>query len=189
MQFMKRAIGSVVRPTTSRVQRRSGERGGSLVEYALVIGFIFFPLLFGIVGFGHALYAYHFVNNIAKEATRWASVNGGACKTDLSCNGTAPMNSGPANETDVKNYVNNHAPSGIDSTKITTSACGVLAGTLSANAPACQDSTQSSCTAATPNIPGCAVEVQVTYNFHFIVPYISTSPLTLSSTSEMTIIH
>ena len=47
-------------------RRRARQRGAALVEYAFT--FIFSMTLFlGIMEFGHALYAYHFVNNAAKE--------------------------------------------------------------------------------------------------------------------------
>ncbi len=66
--------------------RLAGESGSALIEYA--IAFIAFMLLmFGITGFGHALYAYHFVSNVARDASRWAAVNGATCGSDNSCNG------------------------------------------------------------------------------------------------------
>src|SRR5215475_14076289 len=93
----------------SRPRRFKGQSGAALVEYAFT--FIFSMTLFlGIMGFGQALYAYHFVNNSAKEATRWASVNGANCNYDSSCNGTAPMNNGPAKSADVNTFVQNHIP-------------------------------------------------------------------------------
>lgn len=170
------------------------EQGESIVEYALVV-ILFLTLIFGIVGFGHALYTYQFVNHAAKEATRWAAVNGSTCSNDSSCNGVWPMfHNTPADEQSVKDLVTHLVPPGIDSTKVTTIACGVLNGTLG-NAkgtpapPACQDAVPSFCTAATPNVPGCSVKVQVSYNFNFIVPFIRSSALTMSSTSEMVIVH
>jgi len=182
--FISRFSGS----SRSRLRRGKGERGAALVEYALT--FIFSMSLFlGIMEFGHALYAYHFVNNAAKEATRWAAVNGANCSSDGSCNGTAPMNNGPAKLTDVNTYVQNHIPAGIDTTKVTTTACGL------ADTAACAASTPQVCTKvvgtqpATPNAPGCTVQVQVTYSFSFVFPLISSSPISMSSTSDMIIIH
>jgi Flp pilus assembly protein TadG len=173
---------------------RKKQTGTTLVEYAFSI-LIFVTLIFGAMGFSHALYAYHFVNHMAKEATHWAAVNGHSCDStygDGSCNGTAPMNNGPASSDDVNNYVKNHAPLGLDQTKIVTSACGV-GGTSS-----CADSTPAVC-AGTPNYAGCTVQVQVGYAFNFIFPLLPTSttvtaPCTqagycLSSTSEMIISH
>src|SRR5258708_13251368 len=63
--------------------RCRGQRGASLVEYAFVV-ILFFSLIFGISGFGHALFVYHHLNNAAKEATRYAAVRGLTCSNDNS---------------------------------------------------------------------------------------------------------
>jgi len=172
----------------SRPRRFKGQSGAVLVEYAIT--FIFSMTLFlGIMGFGQALYAYHFVSNAAKEATRWASVNGANCNADNSCNGTSPMNNGPATATDVDTFVQNHIPAGVDATKVTTSACGVAGGA------ACASSSPAICTTAvggqpaTPNAPGCTVQVTVNYSFSFIFPLLPSAPLALSSSSQMIIVH
>ena len=187
---------------------RKKQTGATLVEYAFSI-LIFVMLIFGAMGFSHALYAYHFVNHIAKEATHWAAVNGYSCvvppQGDGSCNGTPPMNNGPASSSDVDKYVKNHAPPGIDQTKlsITGSSCGL------GDTSACPDSTPFVCTkdaalsgvagSPYPNYPSCTVQVQVAYAFNFIFPLLPanttvTAPCTqagycLSSTSEMIISH
>jgi Flp pilus assembly protein TadG len=197
------------RPT--RVARSVRQRGTTLVEFAFVI-ITFMTFLFGIIGFGHGLYAYHFVSNEAKEATRWAAVNGSTCNSDTSCNGTAPMNNGPVTEANIQDYVTNHIPPGIDPAKVTTVACGVLNGTLPpvpapktaipGAPPTCSESIPTTCT-ATPNLPGCTVGVRISYSLTFILPLLptktaSTDPLDpcsnrpgfcLSSTSKMVIAH
>lgn len=160
---------------------KRGERGATLVEYALSLIFTL-TLFLGIMGFGHALYAYHFVNNSAKEATRWAAVNGANCSYDSSCNGTAPMNSGPASASDINTYVMNHIPAGIDPTKVTTSACGTQGGAV------CAVSTPTFC-ATTPNAPGCTVQVTVSYSYNFIFPLLPSGPIAMSSSSDMVIVH
>jgi Flp pilus assembly protein TadG len=177
-----------------------------LVEFALIF-IVLVTLLFGIMGFGHALYAYHFVNNMAKEATRWASVNGSSCSLDNSCNGAGYMNNGPASAADVNTYVQNHVPPGIDATKVVTSSCGVAGGNACANSTPQVCSTQIGTGAAavgpTPNYPGCTVQVQVNYPFQFpfalldsVIPTATqtTAPCTkpgicLSSTSDLIIVH
>jgi Flp pilus assembly protein TadG len=182
--YTARFLGSA----PGRLRRFRGQRGAALVEYAFT--FIFSMTLFlGIMEFGHALYAYHFVNNAAKEATRWAAVNGANCNYDSSCNGTAPMNNGPAKSADVNTFVQNHIPPGIDTTKVTTTACGL------ADTGACAASTPKFCTTAvgtqpaTANAPGCTVEVTVSYSFSFIFPLIPGGPIVMSSTSDMVILH
>jgi Flp pilus assembly protein TadG len=163
------------------LRRLKGECGSTLIEYALVL-ILFLTMLFGIMGFGLALYAYHFVSNEAKEAARWAAVNGSTCADDGSCNGTNGMSDGPASEADIQNYVNNHVPMGIDSSKVkvtwpnSATGCPTIGPCLSV-------------CATTPDAPGCTVQVTVSYDFHFIFPLIDSNPLTLSSTSEMVIAH
>ncbi len=159
-----------------------GQHGSSLVEFALVL-ILFCMMLFGVAGFGHALYVYHFVSHASKSATRWAAVNGSTCAQDGSCNGVNGMSNGPADANAVLTYVKNLAPPWIDTTKITTPViCGV------AGVSNCADSTPATC-AATPNSPGCTVEVQVSYNYSFVFPLVINKSMTLSSTSEMIITH
>jgi Flp pilus assembly protein TadG len=158
------------RGSRSRFDRLKGEEGTDLVEFA-IMSILLMTLLFGIAGFGHALYAYHFVSNEAREATRWAAVNGSTCTDDGSCAATATGG-------DIQTYVRNHTPPGIDSTQVNAVTTWNPAGS---NGP-------TTCS-TTPKAPGCTVEVQVTYNFQFVFPLISTSPLPLSSTSEMVIAH
>lgn len=161
--------------------------GQNLIEYALAL-IVSLIMLFGIVDFSRALYAYHFVSNAAREATRWASVNGAGCALDVShvsCTGqtyttsygsTFLMNNGPASADDIKNYVtNNLVPPGIDPAKVTPS----VKFTAPTGSP-------SSCPS---NNDGCTVEVEVQYKFNFVAPIISTATVTMSSTSEMVIAH
>jgi Flp pilus assembly protein TadG len=173
------------------------EVGTSIVEFALVVTF-FMTVLFGIVGFGHALYAYHFVDHAAKEATRYAVVrgstcandaNGGSCQASNSASGTA----GPTSQPDILTFVQSIAPPGIDPSQLNVTVCGVGAGStgtppVAIAAVNCADSTETFCS-TTPNQPGCTVKVQVNYTFRFIVPLISLSSLPLSSSSEMVIAH
>ena len=152
------------------------------MEYAFIL-MIFMTMLLGIMEFGRALYAYHFVSNAAREATRWAAVNGATCGPppggDNSCIAGYGMNTGPATQTDIQNYVTNHTPLGID-----PSPAKLIA---TATWPV-QVSGPTICT-TTQNAAGCTVQVQVSYSFNFIFPFVHTSPLTLSSTSEMVIVH
>jgi Flp pilus assembly protein TadG len=150
-----------------------------MVEFALVCTFLLL-LLFGIVDFGRALYTYHFLSNAARTGSRWAAVNGGACASDGSCNGTTPMNNGPASQTDVQNYVRGLATGGINSSQITVTACGVTGG-----GGKCADSPPG----CTLNEPGCVVKVTVSYNFSFLVPLVRKAAIPMTSTSEMVIAH
>src|ERR1700691_4095214 len=72
---------------------RARARGSALLESAVMIS-VLLLMMFGVVGFGTALYTYHFVSNTAREATRWASARGYTCTGGLS-------GGGPATDTDV----------------------------------------------------------------------------------------
>ena len=159
------------------------QAGVSLVEFGLSLIF-FLTMLMGISGFGHAVFVYHFVNEAAKEATRYAAVRGSTCSADLSCaaSNTPTGTAGPTTAADVLAYVKTLAPQSIDPTKITTTVCGVSGGTK------CAASTPTTCV-ATVNLPGCTVEVQVNYTYNFIFPLVHTSPINMSSTSDMVISH
>ena len=165
-----------------------GECGDAIIEFTLVM-VVFFTLIMGIASFGHALYAYHFVSHAAKTAARWAAVNGSTCgptviagtPNDASCNGTGVMNNGPAQASDIANYVAAMTPPGItsDPSRLTTTATWPL----QPNGPTICNTTQ--------NAPGCTVQVQVSYKFNFILPLIGTqiTSVNLGTTSEMVVVH
>ena len=161
----KRGAGFVNATPMPGLRKLRGEDGNNLIEYALTFMF-FMSMLLGIVDFSRALYSYHFLSDAAREATRWAAVRGATCTNDGSCTAAA-------SSADIITYVTNITPPGVDSTKLTTTATWPGSGTA--------------CNVA--NNPGCPVEVQVSYNFTFVVPFIRTTPLNLSSTSQMIILH
>src|SRR4029077_17627636 len=66
------------------LRKLMGEDGNNLIEYAFVFMF-FMSMVLGIVDFSRALYTYHFLSNVAREATRYASVRGSTCNDDSSC--------------------------------------------------------------------------------------------------------
>lgn len=187
---------SRLRARNDAARAKPGERGSGMVEYAFVV-VIFLSLMFGVSGFGHALFVYHHLNSAAKEATRWAAVNGHLCGTlgDNSCNGTAPMNNGPAALADVLNYVKGMTPTGIDPNKITISTATTPPTCGLSDTAACAASGPEICTVAVggagpfANYPGCTVQVTVQYSYNFIVPLVHTAPILMSSTSDMVIAH
>jgi len=141
------------------------------VEAALTL-LIFLVLLFGVVEFTRAVYAYNFVSGAARQATRWASVRGSTCKS---------LSGGcPAAGSDVTTYVKSLAPGGIDSAQVTATT------TWPRN--------PSNCLAGgSQNAPLCDVNVVVSYNFSFItltnkIPFLSgLASFTMTSTSDMII--
>jgi Flp pilus assembly protein TadG len=205
-----KCISFTLQSLGASVRRRKRQRGASLVEYAFVV-ILFLSVLFGISGFGHALFVYQHLNSAAKEATRYAAVRGSTCANDAdggSCQATNSASgiSGPTTDADVKQYVKTLTPPSIDSTQLAISVCGV------SDKPACADSTPDVCTKnilasdhvtilipKTADYPGCTTQVQVAYAYNFIFPLIpavttTTAPCNqpgfcMSSTSEMIIAH
>ena len=136
-----------------------------MVETALMLS-VLLVMMFGIVGFGHALYTYNFVSNAAREATRWASVRGQTC--------TGLSGGCPASASDVQTYVSNVSGMGLDPAKITATTTWIAPPN---NLAVCK--TQ-------PNNPGCVVEVQVQYSYQFLLPLLP-SGFKMQSTSQMVI--
>jgi hypothetical protein len=144
-------------------RNRAGEHGAELVEFALVLTALLM-FLFGIMDFGRALYAYHFVSDAAREGTRYAMVRGSTCKPP----GTPPPpeQACPARDTDVSDYIVEHVPPGID-----TSTTALIVTT----------------TWTPDKSPGSVVKVQVQYNFKFFFPFRPTSGVAMNSSSQMVI--
>src|SRR5437016_12657983 len=106
-----------------RSKSRRSETGAALVEYAFIV-ILFLSLIFGISGFGHALFAYHHVNEAAKEATRYAVVRGLNCANDGSCaaSNSASGTAGPTSQSDIQAYVASLTPPSIDPAKVVATA-------------------------------------------------------------------
>ena len=149
---------------------RKSERGSALLEFGLV-AIVLFMLIFGIIDFGRALFAYHFVANAAREGTRYESVRGAAC--------TLPMNDCNDGGSAVRAYLQNEATgSGLNRSQLTVNTTWPLPPPYSPAVCA---------TKYGFNSPGCTVQVAVSYNFQFVFPLLPASPLNMSSTSEAVI--
>lgn len=149
------------------LRRLRREDGSGLVEFAIVF-ILYMTMILGVMDFARALYVYHFVSHVAREATRYAAVNGSACTSDGSCTAAATQKT-------IGQFVQDFTPPGIDSSKIKTTATWPGNGTTV-------------CT-ATVNSPTCPVDVEVSYTFNFMFSWIRKTSMTLSSTSEMIISH
>ena len=146
---------------------RRGERGSNLVEQSFIIVFLL-TMLFGIVEFGRAMYTYHFVSTAAREASRWASVRGSRCSALPDCNATP---------SDVQTtFSANMSSMGLDPSKISFVTTWVAPPGV----------TSGSCTPG-KNDPGCAVNVDVTYSYKFLFPFLPSSTVTMKSQSQMVI--
>ena len=124
-------------------------------------------LMFGIIQFGQVLYTYHAVSNAARLGARWAIVRGSGC--------AAPLDHCNASGTDVQDYVRAQAPI------LDTGSLAVSTSWSTSTDPTV------ACGTGGTNVPGHNVCVTVTYPFHFALPFVSSSTLTLSSTSKMVI--
>ena len=162
----------------------NSERGSTLVEFAFVV-IVLLLFLFGIIDFGRALYTYHFVANAAREATRYASVRGAACKLPA-C---------PASAVDISSYVASITPTGINSADVVVNSVdsfiwpGIGPGSTGNNG-GCNNASN-----ANKN-PGCLVRVQITYPFRFVLPFMPSNTcsvgqksgnICITSSSEMVI--
>jgi Flp pilus assembly protein TadG len=140
------------------------QRGSTLVEQALILP-VMLAIFFGVIDMGRALYSYSFVSYVAREATRWASVRSGT--------GFYPKASQP----DVTNFVKGAAGAGIDPANISAATTWKAPANGS---PACPGGPAN-------EKPGCIVQVTVTYNFKFVLPFLPTGTFVMSSNSEMII--
>ncbi len=146
-------------------------RGQALVEFALV-AMLFLTILFAVVDFGRAIYAYNTVSNAARQAARLAIVDQAAADVTAKAIDTAPalgLGSG-----------NVHFCVYDQSTASWIASAG--------HQPTCPGGPQPpSC--ASPYQIGCSVVVTVTAPWSPITPVIGNvvGPLTLSSTSIETI--
>jgi Flp pilus assembly protein TadG len=133
-----------------RLRIRDSERGSSLIEF----GFSFvllFSILFGIVDFGRALYAYDAIADAARIGTRFAIVRGSSSGS-------------PASAATISSFVEDNCCAGL-----TGSAVSVTT-TWNPN-----------------NNPGSTVTVQVSYTLKFMLPYLPTSSVPMSASSQMVI--
>lgn len=146
-------------------QLRGGERGQALVEFALAASVALF-LIFGIIEFGRALFAYDLVAQAARVGTRYAIVHATIPPHDCSSTkiGTTPC------ETDDIAY-------------ILSKMTGVSSSQITVKQPFTWEGASATCSSTAS--PGCYVGIEVDYTFSFI-----TLPLpkqTIKSYSQLVI--
>ena len=156
---------------------REFDEGSALIEFA-ASAVLFFTLLFGIVDFSRALYVDHFVATAAQEATRYAMVRGASWTSTCAA---VPGYGCTATSSNIGTFVQSLAPAGVvkSSLSVTVSWPGT-------------DATGASCTSSgssAANSAGCTVSVVVSYPFAFATPLIVRKTLSLSSTSQVTIVQ
>jgi Flp pilus assembly protein TadG len=147
--------------------KRHSERGSSLPEMAIAAVAVL-SLLFGIVDFGRALYTYGFIAQLAREGARWAIVRGStSCTNGLpasyDCNATTAQ---------IQSYVQSLSEGATTPSNIT----------VTTTYPSCPNTS-----GAGSNAPGCTVAVNVKYPFKFVMGFMPSVTITMSSTSTMVI--
>lgn len=150
------------------------ESGSELVEFALSI-WIWIGMVFVILYGAYALYAEHFVNEAAHDAARYAIVRG-ATWSGATCASTSSMEC-MAKSTDVTNFVKGRLAPGLFSDELTVST--TWPGLTSAGMNCDTDYGS--------NSPNCIVKVEVDYNL--TVPFAGFKTVTLTNTTETTILQ
>ena len=92
-----------------RTRAGRDDRGSSLVEYAIVVP-VLLTFLFGIMDFSRFLYTYHFIAEVAREATRYAVVRGSSF-SGTACASTATF-ACDATSANIQTYVRRSNPAG-----------------------------------------------------------------------------
>ena len=154
------------------VRTLQDDTGSELVEFAMAVP-ILLAFLFGIMDFSRAMYCYHYVTYAAQDGARYAMVRGsdggaGNCSASVSYDCVAQ-------NSDVQSYVKSQTLPLISPSDLTVNA--TWPGTTPGG---------SACSPA--NGQGCMVQVQVSYNFSFMLPFLPKSAaLNLTGTSKQVI--
>jgi Flp pilus assembly protein TadG len=157
----------------ARVAPQRSERGSSLLEQSFILVFLL-TMMFGIIDCGRALYTYHFVSNVAREASRWASVRSQNCDGSALSGCPADLSGDNVRTT----FKANLSSMGLDPTKVTFTTSWVVPPGVGA----------ASCPTPNSNHVGCMVHVDVTYAYtFFFAPFIAAPAINMSSSSEMLI--
>jgi len=145
-----------------------------MVEMA-VSSAVFFAMFIGIFEMCMALYAYHFVSDAAREASRYAMVRG-----SNSCSFNPSLTNCNATSAEIQTWVQSLGYPGLSKSNLTATTTWLTAS-------ATQPTTWSTCASGTCNVPGNQVQVVVTYAFPLAIPFWKKGTLTISSASRMVI--
>jgi len=156
-----------VRPRAEKNANGKRQRGVTIVEQALILP-VLLAVMFGAIDMSRALYAYHYVSYMAREATRWASVRGGGIN-------------GSATTGQIQALVSNVSGMGLDPAQITSNVSWVAPPNRT---PLCPGGLANS---SLNNKPGCMVQVTVNYDYKFIFPFLPSGTFRISSESQMII--
>jgi Flp pilus assembly protein TadG len=154
---------------------RQEEAGSETIEFT-VGAMLIFMAIFGIMDCSRAVYINHFLAQAARDGARYAMLRGATWTN--SCTSTSGANC-TASGANVKNFVDSLASVGVSASRMTVNATwpgttpgGSSCGSGSSNA----------------NAQGCVVNVQVSYPFNFVLPFLPNG-MTMSSSSAATILQ
>jgi Flp pilus assembly protein TadG len=151
-------------------RRRDGQRGQSLMEFALIFPLIAF-LAVGFVEIGRAVYSYTTVANAARQGARVATVNQLSAVTE--CDESRPIE----DPSDAHWTIRGCAIS-----------AGSILGVTTANVSVSYAAPPSTTLSCSPTIHiGCIASVTVTYQYAPSTPFVSgvIHSMTMSATSAM----
>ncbi|MGD0737364.1 MAG: TadE/TadG family type IV pilus assembly protein [Terracidiphilus sp.] len=143
-----------------------GERGETMVAFAVTLP-ILLSFLFGLMQVCMAFYTYEWISEAAREGTRYAMVHGATCESSTGISCTATATTGAGSFPSVDSFV-----SGIGLPNLGGGKMNVV-------------TTYPDGDEVAPH----RVMVSVTYTFPYKIPFNSSAPITLSSTSEMSILQ
>jgi Flp pilus assembly protein TadG len=155
----------------------SGEGGDTIVEFGIAISLLLM-LVFGIIDCSRALYTYHFVSCAAQQGARYAIVRGGDWPSSCA---SASSYSCQASAANIETYVQSLASLGITAGNVVVTPTWPQQ-TVNGATTGCN-------TSATQANQGCLVKVQVSYTYHFSLPYVPTGGIAMTATSEQVIAY
>ncbi|HVZ85165.1 MAG TPA: TadE/TadG family type IV pilus assembly protein [Terracidiphilus sp.] len=155
------------------------DEGATLVEMAISFS-VFATLLIAMLQMSLAFYAYHFVSDAAREATRFAMVRGAKCTGNVSSAYCSPAsgNTNGADNADIQAYVNALGYPFASQLSTNTTWLSLNSGS---------SATWSSCGSTKCNAAGNMVQVTVSYDFPIGIPGWSVTSIPVSSTSSVVI--
>ncbi|MFC5861646.1 TadE/TadG family type IV pilus assembly protein [Acidicapsa dinghuensis] len=154
---------------------RQNELGATLVELALSSA-IFLGMLTGVFEMCWAFNTYHYVDEIAREGTRYAIVRG-----STSCTNTPSLTNCNATVAEIRSYLQGIPYPGVDGPDRMTVTVNYF--TPSSATP----TTWTACASGTCNAPGNLVKVQVTYSFPLNIAWVTKRNLNMTSSSSLVI--
>lgn len=155
------------------------ECGETLIEFA-ISAVITLSLLLAVMDLSRALYTYHFISFAAEQGARFAEVHGSgwtsACSSSTGTSYTAPLGC-TASKSDIQIYVQSLTPPGVTKANVAVNPQWI-GKDINGNTTIC---------GTTNNKAGCLVQVSVSYQFSYMVPFLPTAAQTLSATAQAVI--